>query len=267
MPPLTGQEPLTTEMNVAEMNFADMVALITGAGSGIGRETARRFAESGAAVVVADVNAEGGAETVRLVREAGAQGLFVACDVSQWDDVARLLDETVNRFGRLDCAVNNAGIGGPWERIVSYPRADWDKVLAVNLTGVFYCMQEEIRHMTASSGSIVNIASIAGKRGLPYQAAYTAAKHGVIGLTRVAAQEVARHNIRVNAVCPVYTRTPLFDPLIADNPRRADKMLERIPMRRFGQPQEIADAVLWLCSEQSGFITGQALNLDGGMTA
>ena len=249
------------------MEFADKVALITGAASGIGRETALRFAALGAAVVVADMNEEGGAETVRLLQENGAEALSVACDVSHQQDVARLLDKTVSRFGRLDCAVNSAGIGGPWERIESYPPAAWQKVLAVNLTGVFYCMQEEIRHMAASSGSIVNIASIAGKRGLPNQSAYTASKHGVIGLTRVAAQEVARSNIRVNAVCPVYTRTPLFDTLIADNPRRAEKMLERIPMRRFGQPQEIADAVVWLCSEQSRFITGQALNLDGGMTA
>ena len=257
------------------LDFAEKVALITGASSGIGRETALRFAESGAAVVVADVNEEGGQETVRLVQKTGAEGMFVACDVSQHEDVARLLEETVNHFGRLDCAVNNAGIGGPWERIESYPREAWEKVLAVNLTGVFYCLQEEIKHMARATDSnegvdaaaIVNVASIAGKRGLPNQAAYTASKHGVIGLTRVAAQEVARYNIRVNAVCPVYTRTPLFDPLIADNPRRAEKMLERIPMHRFGQPQEIADAVVWLCSVQARFITGQALNLDGGMTA
>jgi len=121
--------------------------------------------------------------------------------------------------------------------------------------------------MAVSSGAIVNISSIAGKRGLPNQVAYTASKHGVIGLTRVAAQEAARYNIRINAVCPVYTHTPLFEPLIAGNPRRAEKMMERIPMRRFAQPQEIADTVIWLCSEQSGFITGQALNVDGGMTA
>ena len=121
--------------------------------------------------------------------------------------------------------------------------------------------------MTGKGGSIVNVASIAGKRGLPNQAAYTASKHAVIGLTRVAAHETARHDIRVNAVCPVYTETPLFNPLIADNPRRAEKMLERIPMRRFGKPRDIAEAIVWLCSDQSRFITGQAINLDGGMTA
>ena len=249
------------------MNFAGSVALITGAGSGIGREAARRFAELGASVVAADVNAHGGAETVGLVQDCGAEGLFVSCDVSDPEQVARLLEESAGRFGRLDFAVNNAGIGGPWVPVQTYPHEGWDKVLGVNLTGVFYCMQEEIRRMSGSGGSIVNISSIAGKRGLPNQAAYTASKHGVIGLTRVAAQEVARYNIRVNAVCPVYTETPLFSPMIADNPSRAEKMLERIPMRRFGQPRDIADAIVWLCSDQSRFITGQAINLDGGMTA
>ena len=249
------------------MDFAGHVALITGAGSGIGRAAALRFAELGASVVVADVNANGGGETIHLVQEFGSEGLFVQCDVSDPVAVGRMVEESVHRFGRLDFAVNNAGIGGPWQPLQNYPHDGWDRVLGVNLTGVFYCMQEEIRRMADSGGAIVNIASIAGKLGLPNQAAYTASKHGVIGLTRVAAQEAARHNIRVNAVCPVYTETPLFSPMIADNPRRAQKMLERIPMRRFGQPQDIADAIVWLCSEQSRFITGQAINLDGGMTA
>jgi NAD(P)-dependent dehydrogenase (short-subunit alcohol dehydrogenase family) len=249
------------------MDFAGHVALITGAGSGIGRAAALRFAELGASVVVADVNANGGGETLHLVQEFGSEGLFVQCDVSDPVAVGRMVEESVNCFGRLDFAVNNAGIGGPWQPLQNYPHDGWDRVLGVNLTGVFYCMQAEIRRMADSGGAIVNIASIAGKLGLPNQAAYTASKHGVIGLTRVAAQEAARHNIRVNAVCPVYTETPLFSPMIADNPRRAEKMLERIPMRRFGQPQDIADAIVWLCSEQSRFVTGQAINLDGGMTA
>jgi NAD(P)-dependent dehydrogenase (short-subunit alcohol dehydrogenase family) len=249
------------------MDFAGHVALITGAGSGIGRAAALRFAELGASVVVADVNANGGGETIHLVQEFGSEGLFVQCDVSDPVAVGRMVEESVNCFGRLDFAVNNAGIAGPWQPLQNYPHDGWDRVLGVNLTGVFYCMQAEIRRMADSGGAIVNIASIAGKLGLPNQAAYTASKHGVIGLTRVAAQEAARHNIRVNAVCPVYTETPLFSPMIADNPRRAQKMLERIPMRRFGQPQDIADAIVWLCSEQSRFVTGQAINLDGGMTA
>ncbi len=249
------------------MNFNKNVALVTGAASGIGRETALRFAELGASVVVADVDSEGGRDTVDQVQACGADGLFVRCEVSDPQDVARLVQQAVSRFDRLDFAVNNAGIGGPWEPLRSYPHEGWDRVLAVNLTGVFYCMQEEIGTMTGQGGSIVNVASLAGKLGLPNQAAYTASKHAVIGLTRVAAQEVARHNIRVNAVCPVFTETPLFNPLIAGNPGRAEKMLERIPMRRFGKPRDIADAIVWLCSDQSRFITGQAINLDGGMTA
>lgn len=249
------------------MNLDGNVALVTGAASGIGRETAIRFAELGASVVVADVDAVGGSDSVNMVQEYGAEGLFVQCDVSDSQDVARLFEKVAIRFDRLDFAVNNAGIGGPWEKLHAYPHEAWDRVLAVNLNGVFYCMQEEICRMTGPGGSIVNVASIAGKHGLPNQAPYTASKHAVIGLTRVAAQEVARHNIRVNAVCPVYTETPLFNPLIADNPGRAQKMLERIPMRRFGLPRDIADAIIWLCSDQSRFITGQAINLDGGMTA
>lgn len=249
------------------MNFKKNVALVTGAASGIGRETALRFAELGASVVVADVDSEGGQDTVDQVQACGADGLFVRCDVSDPQDVARLVQQAVSRFDRLDFAVNNAGIGGPWEPLRSYPHEGWDRVLAVNLTGVFYCLQEEIGPMTGQGGSIVNVASLAGKLGLPNQAAYTASKHAVIGLTRVAAQEVARHNIRVNAVCPVFTETPLFNPLIAGNPGRAEKMLERIPMRRFGKPRDIADAIVWLCSDQARFITGQAINLDGGMTA
>lgn len=249
------------------MNFKKNVALVTGAASGIGRETALRFAELGASVVVADVDSDGGQDSVNQVQACGADGLFVRCDVSDPQDVARLVQQAVNRFDRLDFAVNNAGIGGPWEPLRSYPHEGWDRVLAVNLTGVFYCMQEEIGRMAGQGGSIVNVASLAGKLGLPNQAAYTASKHAVIGITRVAAQEVARHNIRVNAVCPVFTETPLFNPLIAGNPDRAQKLLERIPMRRFGKPRDIADAIAWLCSDQSRFITGQAINLDGGMTA
>ena len=249
------------------MNFEGKVALVTGGASGIGRETARRFAELGASVVIADVDAEGGSDAAGEVRNCGGKALFVRCDVSDPLQVARLFDESASHFDRLDVAINNAGIGGPWEQLQSYPHEGWDKVLAVNLTGVFYCMQEEIRRMIGKGGSIVNVASIAGKRGLPYQAAYTASKHAVIGLTRVSAQEVARHDIRVNAVCPAYTETPLIGPLIAGNSRRVEKMLERIPMRRFGQPRDIAEAIVWLCSDDSSFVTGQAINLDGGMTA
>lgn len=250
------------------LSFADKITLITGAGSGIGRATALAFGAAGAAVVVSDVHETGGQETVALVEQAEGEAFFVGADVSRPDEVAALVDETVRRFGRLDIAVNNAGIGGAWARTADYPLEDWARVLAVNLSGVFYCMQQELRQMSAQGGgAIVNVASIAGQRALANAPAYTASKHGVIGLTRTAAQEYARQNIRVNAVCPVFTRTPLFEGMIEGNDRLAERLMQNIPARRFGEPQEIADAILWLCSDAAGFVTGQALNVDGGLTA
>ena len=250
------------------LSFADKITLITGAGSGIGRATALAFGAAGAAVVVSDVHETGGQETVALVEQAGGEAFFVGADVSRPDEVAALVAETVRRYGRLDIAVNNAGIGGAWARTADYPLEDWARVLAVNLSGVFYCMQQELRQMSAQGGgAIVNVASIAGQRALANAPAYTASKHGVIGLTRTAAQEYARQNIRVNAVCPVFTRTPLFQGMIEGNDRLAERLVQNIPARRFGEPQEIADAILWLCSDAAGFVTGQALNVDGGLTA
>ncbi len=248
--------------------FTGKIALITGAGSGIGRATALAFAAAGASVVVSDVVETGGQETVGLVSEAGGEALFIGADVSQPDEVAALVAESVRHFGRLDVAVNNAGIGGAWARTVDYPLDDWARVIAVNLSGVFNCMQQELRQMLAQNGgAIVNVASIAGQRALANAPAYTASKHGVIGLTRTAAQEYARQNIRVNAVCPVFTRTPLFQGMIEGNERLAERLVQNIPVRRFGEPEEVADAILWLCSEGAGFVTGQAVNVDGGLTA
>lgn len=249
-------------------SFAERVTLITGAGSGIGRATALAFGAAGATVVVSDVNETGGQETVASIQQAGGDALFIGADVSQPDEVAALVAETVRRCGRLDIAVNNAGIGGAWARTADYPLGDWARVLAVNLSGVFYCMQQELRQMLAQSGgAIVNVASIAGQRALANAPAYTASKHGVIGLTRTAAQEYARQNIRVNAVCPVFTRTPLFQGMIEGNDRLAERLMQNIPVRRFGEPEEVAAAILWLCSDAAGFVTGQALNIDGGLTA
>ncbi len=248
--------------------FTGKIALITGAGSGIGRATALAFAAAGASVVVSDVVETGGQETVGLVSEAGGEALFIGADVSQLDEVAALVAESVRHFGRLDVAVNNAGIGGAWARTADYPLDDWARVIAVNLSGVFYCMQQELRQMLAQNGgAIVNVASIAGQRALANAPAYTASKHGVIGLTRTAAQEYARQKIRVNAVCPVFTRTPLFQGMIEGNDQLAERLVQNIPARRFGEPEEVADAILWLCSEGAGFVTGQAVNVDGGLTA
>jgi len=248
--------------------FSGKIVLITGAGSGIGRATALAFAAGGASVVVSDIHEASGQETLELIRQAGGDGLFVAADVTQPAAVESLVAETVRAFDRLDVAVNNAGIGGPWARTADYPLAAWEQVLAVNLSGVFHCMQQELRQMLAQgSGVIVNVASIAGQRALANAPAYTASKHGVIGLTRTAAQEYARSNIRINAVCPVFTRTPLLHEMIGDNTRLADRLLHNIPARRFGEPDEIADAILWLCSDGAGYVTGQAINVDGGLTA
>ncbi len=253
--------------------FTSKTALITGAGSGIGRATALAFAAGGAWVVVSDVNETGGQETVASIRQADGKAIFVGADVSQPDEVEALVAESVRHFGRLDIAVNNAGIGGAWARTADYPLDDWARVLAVNLSGVFYCMQQEIRQMVAQGrsaqggGAIVNVASIAGIRALANAPAYTASKHGVIGLTRTAAQEYARQNIRVNAVCPVFTRTPLFNGMVEGNDRLAERFEKSIPMRRFGEAADIADAILWLCSDGAGFVTGQAVNVDGGLTA
>jgi NAD(P)-dependent dehydrogenase (short-subunit alcohol dehydrogenase family) len=251
-----------------ENRFEGKVVLITGAGSGIGRMTAQQFAMGGAAVVVSDVNAEGGEETVALIRSEGGEGVFVPADVANPDQVARLIARAVDTFGRLDMAVNNAGIGGSWRRTADYPHDEWDRVLSINLSGVFYCMQQELRQMVSQGGgAIVNVASIAGVRGLPNASAYTASKHGVVGLTRTAALEYVRHNIRVNAVCPVFTRTPLFQDMLDADPRLEERLVRNIPMRRYAAPAEIAEAICWLCSDSAAFITGQAINVDGGMTA
>ncbi|RME50215.1 MAG: glucose 1-dehydrogenase, partial [Caldilineae bacterium] len=229
--------------------FADKTVLVTGAGSGIGRATARHFAAAGAGVIIADRDEAGGKETVRLIQADGGAAIFIHADVTDPEDVAHLFTQALHWRPRLDIAVNNAGIGGPWARTADYPLEGWRQVMAVNLDGVFFCLQHELRQMTGQGGgAVVNVASIAGQRGLPYQSAYTASKHGVIGLTRTAAQEYARYGIRVNAVCPVYTRTPLFEPMIQDNQRRAEKMLANIPLRRFAEPDEVADVILWLCS-------------------
>lgn len=249
-------------------DFTHQVALVTGSGSGIGRATALAFAQAGAQVIVSDINEESGQETCRLIAGQGGEVHFIACDVGQPEQITALIDQTVAHYGRLDVAVNNAGIGGKFARITEQSATDWDQMIAVNLSSVFYCLQAEIRQMlTQGSGKIVNVASIAGVRGLPKSAPYTAAKHAVIGLTKATAAEYVRQNIRINAICPVYTRSAMVDGLLSVAPGMEEKLLQVIPMGRFGQPEEIAQAILWLCSDANAFCTGQAIQLDGGMTA
>ena len=249
-------------------NFTNQVALITGSGSGIGRSTALAFAAAEARVIVSDINESNGQETVQLIREAGGEAFFIACDVSQSEQVNALISQAVERYGRLDIGVNNAGIGGKFAKILDQTLADWNSMMAINLSSVFYCMQAEIRQMlTQGSGKIVNISSIAGVRGLPKSAPYSAAKHGVIGLTKAVASEYVRQHIRINAVCPVYTKSAMVDELISVAPNMGERLRQVIPMGRFGQPEEIAQAILWLCSDANAFCTGQAIHMDGGLTA
>jgi len=247
------------------------VALITGAGSGIGRATSLVFADEGAKLVLADVDERSGEETARLVREGGGEAVHVTCDVTDSAQVEALVASAVERFGRLDCAFNNAGIGGESARLVDYEEQAWHRVIAVNLTGVFLCMKSELRQMVAQSGgAIVNAASLVGVIGYPYLTAYNAAKHGVVGLTRTAALEYATLGIRINAVCPAWIETPMVmdeGPAPASIPEVYEAIASLVPMRRLGKSAEVAQAVAWLCSDAASFVTGHPLLVDGGVTA
>ncbi len=244
------------------------VALVTGGASGIGRATALRFAANNAKVVIADVDAEGGRETVHDIEVKGGEACFVKTDVSQAAEVARLIRETVEAYGRLDHAFNNAGIESPRTvPLAAHTEAEWDRVIDIDLKGVWLCMKYEIRQMLGQgSGAIVNASSIYGLVGSPTGPAYTAAKHGVIGLTKSAALAYARKGIRVNAVCSGGTRSEMVERLIAQNPEWEDTFIARQPIGRLGIPEEIAEAVVWLCSDKASFVTGHALAADGAYT-
>ena len=245
--------------------FDGRVALVTGASGGIGRATAVAFAASGAAVVVSDVNDAGGQDTVDLITQAGGRAIFQHCDVAQGDEVKALMARAVSEFGRLDFAHNNAGINNMMAN--EYDDDVWARSLSINLTGVMLCMREQAEIMLKQGkGAIVNTASINGLVGNASQPAYVATKHGVVGLTRHGALRWAKAGIRVNAVCPGVIETPMTAPLASKPDMR--KVLDSLtPMGRMGQAEEIAGAVLWLCSDQASFVTGHPLVVDGGATA
>ena len=245
-------------------------ALITGGGGGIGRATALAFAREGARVAVADLMAEAARETVALVNAAGGQAISLSGDVSRDADVRAMIEGVVSTYGGVDCAFNNAGIAGWQIDAVGKKTAEWseeafDRMIAVNLKGVWLCMRHELPQMqTQGGGAIVNTASIAGLAGLPTSSAYVAAKHGVVGLTKTASIEYAEANIRVNAVCPGYIRTPMTEPGMR---LRGEAILAQTPFKRLGNPEEIAEMVLWLCSERASYVSGAAYNVDGGWMA
>jgi NAD(P)-dependent dehydrogenase (short-subunit alcohol dehydrogenase family) len=244
------------------------VSLVTGGGGGIGRASALAFAESDVRVVVVDIDAQAAEETVSLVRDAGGEAIAVIGDVSRSDDSARAVDAAIQTYGRLDCAVNNAGITlGRSTRVqtAEIEEAEWRRILDVDLTGVWLGMRHQIPALTAGGGgAIVNVSSVAGLVGASAaDAAYSAAKHGVIGLTKTAALDYAKSGIRVNAVCPGPVRTRMT----ADAAHNAMFFATASPMERMAEPREIADAIVWLCSEQASFVTGTALSVDGGYVA
>lgn len=251
------------------MNFKNKTVLITGAASGIGRATALAFASLGAKVMVSDVQVEAGKETVQLIEEEKGEALFIEADVADYEAVKSLVKQTVEQFGSLDIAVNNAGIGPKKvARTDQHSVEDWHRVIAVNQTGVFYGMQLQIEQMLKQDGGvIVNIASVAGLKALPNNIAYTASKHAVIGMTKTAALEYARKNIRVNAVCPVFTESAMLDDLLNTKEGLRDQLKRSIPMGRYGKANEIAQAILWLSSDAASFMTGHALPVDGGTMA
>jgi NAD(P)-dependent dehydrogenase (short-subunit alcohol dehydrogenase family) len=248
--------------------FEDKVALVTGGSSGIGRATALAFAHAGARVVIADIAEDGGEETIALIKGAGGAAIFVRTDVSKAADVAELIRAAVSTYGRLDYAFNNAGIDGDTVPTADGSEANWDHVLATNLKGVWLCMKHEIQHMLQQGhGAIVNTASVAGLVGFPGLAAYTASKHAIVGLTKTAALEYARAGIRINAVCPGAIRTPALARFIAQAPQIEAQVIAMEPVGRLGTPEEVAEAVVWLCSDGSSFVTGTAMTVDGGWLA
>lgn len=249
-----------------ETTFKNKVAIITGGSFGIGKATAIAFAKKGARVAIADLVED--AETVNAIKALGGEAIFIKCDVSKTEDVKAMIGKTISTFGRLDYAFNNAGIEGSNGTTQECTEENWDKTIAVNLKGIWLCMKHEIPEMLKQGkGIIINCASIAGLVGFPGLPAYVASKHGVIGLTKTSALECAKLGIRVNAVCPGAIKTPMIDRIIGNKKEVEAQFAGMEPIGRLGQPEEVANAVLWLCSDEASFVTGHAMTVDGGWVA
>jgi len=248
--------------------FDNKIVLITGAGSGLGLATAQAFAQSGASVVLADCNEESVRAAAKALTAAGLKAVAIRCDVSEDAQVEAMVDETLETFGRLDVAYNNAGVQNVLAETSDTTREDYDRVMGINLRGIWSCMKFELRQMREQgSGSIVNCSSLGGLVGGAERGIYHAAKHGVRGFTKSAALEYAARGIRINAICPGLIHTPMSDQMVAAGQGEALKTMEKsIPMGRVGRPEEIANAVLWLCSDAASYVTGQSISVDGGFT-
>lgn len=249
-------------------NFDGKVVLVTGGGGGIGRASALAFAKAGARVAVVDRDVAAGTETTRLIEATGAKALFIQTDVTQAAQVEAMVAQVVAHFGRLDCAFNNAGIEEEHMRLADCSENTFDRIMAVNVKGVWLCLKYELAQMLKQGGgAIVNTASVAGLVGAPKMAAYSASKHAVLGLTKSAAVEYGRKNIRVNAVCPGVIRTAMFDRAVQADPKVGPAVAQLHPIGRIGEADEVASVVLWLSSDAASFVTGHAHTVDGGMTS
>lgn len=248
--------------------FEDKVVIVTGGSFGIGRETAIAFATRGAKVVVADWLEDKEQTTVKQIKAAGGQAIFLTCDVSKSNDVSAMVDKTIATYGRLDFAFNNAGIEGAMANTQECTEENWDKTININLKGIWLCMKYEIPYMVQQGkGAIVNCASVAGLIGFPGLPAYVVSKHGVVGLTKTAALENAKQNIRINAVCPGIIHTEMIDRITGLDKEVEKQYISMEPVGRMGKPEEVAEAVIWLCSDAASFVTGHSMPVDGGWIA
>lgn len=249
-----------------EATFKNKVAIVTGGSSGIGKSTALAFAQKGAKVVVVDWIEN--SETMNLIKNLGAEAIFIKCDVSKTEDVKAMVEKTIETFGRLDYAYNNAGVEGESAVTQDCTEENWDRTIGINLKGIWLCMKYEIPEIVKQGkGAIVNCASVAGLVGFAGLPAYVASKHGVIGLSKTAALECSKLGIRVNVVCPGVIQTPMIDRLTGKTKEAIEQFTGLEPIGRFGKPEEIANAVVWMCSDEASFVTGHAMAVDGGFVA